>query len=309
MSAGRTVRLFLVDGRPDGIIWAELMNWTGQVLYAPRWKLNELVSRQEVQRTGVYFLLGPDPEDGFLPRLYVGESDDVARRLMEHQGDTPKMDFWEETFLVTSKDDNLTKSHVRYLERELIRIAEEAGRTKRANRQDGYQNATLPEPDRSDMSFFLEQLRMVLPTLKGMFLEQMIEAPSPVAATTVAVTEDDLFELVLERHGVRAEARDVNGRLVVLKGALARGDGSTSWNAYRDLREELKASNKLVAEGGQYVLGVDTIFRSPSAASSVLLDRNDNGRSSWRLKKDPAVSYGAWKAAQSQASAVQTEET
>ncbi len=304
---GRTVRLFLVDGTPDGIIWAELMNWTGQVLYAPRWKINDLVSRQEVQRTGVYFLLGPDPDDGYLPRLYVGESDDVARRLLEHLADSPKMDFWEETFLVTSKDDNLTKAHVRYLERELIRIAEKAGRTLRANRQDGYQNATLPEPDRSDMSFFLEQLRMVLPTLKGMFLEQTVETPAPVAANTVAVAEDDLFELVMERHGVRAEARDVDGRLVVLKGAIARGDGSTSWNAYRELREELKASNKLFAQNGQYILEGDTMFRSPSAASGVLLDRNDNGRASWRLKKDPTVSYGAWKAAQSQAAATQAE--
>ena len=53
--AGRSVRLFLVDGSPTGLITAEIMNWTGHVLVAPRGRLGEALVRNEIQKTGVYF--------------------------------------------------------------------------------------------------------------------------------------------------------------------------------------------------------------------------------------------------------------
>ena len=55
MSQGRSLRLFLVDGTPNGLLTAEIMNWTGHVLTGPRSKLAELVQRPECARTGVYF--------------------------------------------------------------------------------------------------------------------------------------------------------------------------------------------------------------------------------------------------------------
>ena len=62
MTQGRSIRLFLVDGTPNGLLTAEIMNWTGHVLTGPRSKLSELVQRPECGRTGIYFLVGPDPE-------------------------------------------------------------------------------------------------------------------------------------------------------------------------------------------------------------------------------------------------------
>lgn len=32
MTQGRSLRLFLVDGTPNGLLTAEIMNWTGHVL-------------------------------------------------------------------------------------------------------------------------------------------------------------------------------------------------------------------------------------------------------------------------------------
>ena len=60
ITQGRSIRLFLVDGTPNGLLAAEIMNWTGHVLTGPRSKLSELVQRPEVGRTGIYFLVGPD---------------------------------------------------------------------------------------------------------------------------------------------------------------------------------------------------------------------------------------------------------
>lgn len=63
MTQGRSIRLFLVDGTPNGLLTAEIMNWTGHVLTGPRSKLSELVQRPECGRTGIYFLVGPDPDN------------------------------------------------------------------------------------------------------------------------------------------------------------------------------------------------------------------------------------------------------
>ena len=90
MTQGRSIRLFLVDGAPNGLLTAEIMNWTGHVLTGPRSKLPELLERPECARTGIYFLVGPDPENSMRPLVYIGESDDVASRLKQHNREEGK---------------------------------------------------------------------------------------------------------------------------------------------------------------------------------------------------------------------------
>ncbi len=166
MSQGRSLRLFLVDGTPNGLLTAEIMNWTGHVLTGPRSKLAELVLRPECARTGVYFLVGPDPDNSLRSKVYIGESDDVAKRLKSHNRpeEAGGKDFWERVCLVTSKDQNLTKAHVKYLESLLISIAGSLGRAELVNGT-AHEYVSLPESDRADMAFFLEQIRTVLPVL------------------------------------------------------------------------------------------------------------------------------------------------
>lgn len=38
MNTGRSIRLFLVDGTPNGLLTAEIMTWPGHVLTGPRSK-------------------------------------------------------------------------------------------------------------------------------------------------------------------------------------------------------------------------------------------------------------------------------
>ncbi len=84
MNLGKSVRLFLADGSPGGLITAEIMNWTGHVIAAPRSDLATLLRRPEVARTGIYLLLGDDPESPGSTVAYVGEGDDVGKRLTAH---------------------------------------------------------------------------------------------------------------------------------------------------------------------------------------------------------------------------------
>ncbi len=125
MMTGKTIRLYLADGVPSGILTAEIINWTGKVVVAPRSRLAELGKRDEAKRTGIYLLIGSDPESPSQDRVYIGEGDNVFTRIKKHDSDEAK-DFFTRVILITSKDDNLTKSHVRYLESRLINLCNTA---------------------------------------------------------------------------------------------------------------------------------------------------------------------------------------
>src|SRR3712207_3830978 len=97
MSIGKSVRLFLADGAPGGLLTAEIMNWTGHVVAAPRSDVAALLKRPETNRTGIYVLLGDDPDSFGGTVAYIGEGDDVGKRLQQHaraenQGGK---DFWQ----------------------------------------------------------------------------------------------------------------------------------------------------------------------------------------------------------------------
>lgn len=124
MSKGRSVRLFLAEGSATGILTAEIVNWTGHVLAAPRTRLEGALKREELKRTGVYILYS-DTFGGDLPTVYVGEGDDISSRLRSHSRDENK-EFWDRFVAVTSKDMNLTKAHVKFLEGRLITLLRDA---------------------------------------------------------------------------------------------------------------------------------------------------------------------------------------
>ena len=149
---GKTIRIYLVDGTPNGILTAEIINWTGKIIVAPRSELATLARRSEVRKTGVYLLVGSNPDNPLQDKVYVGEGDNVLTRLMSHDRDETK-DFWTKAIIVTSKDENVTKAHGRFLESHLIQLIREAGRALLANGTEPDAIA-LPESDVSDMQFF-----------------------------------------------------------------------------------------------------------------------------------------------------------
>ena len=61
---GKAIRSFLAGGEPTGILLAEISNWTGKVLVAPHSRRGQLSKREEVRRTGVYQLVGPERDCG-----------------------------------------------------------------------------------------------------------------------------------------------------------------------------------------------------------------------------------------------------
>src|SRR5262249_14533580 len=162
--SGRSIRLFLVDGSASGLRTAEIGLSTIKALVIPRASLQQSSQRDEPRRTGVYVLVGTDSDNPGRKKLYVGEGDSVISRLAAHNKD-PDKDFWEEAIVFTSKDQNLTKAHVRYLEARLISLAGEAKRATVANSTTPNEQGRLPEPDEVEMEEFITQSRLLLGTL------------------------------------------------------------------------------------------------------------------------------------------------
>jgi len=283
---GRTIRIHLVDGAPTGTLTAEIMNWTGHALVFPRAKLADVAKRPEVRRTGLYCLVGAAPDSPSRECVYIGEADNVVSRLGIHNNDEAR-DFWTRTAVFVSKDENLTKSHARYLESRLIELAKQTGRAVVANTTSP-PHPPLPEADIADMEYFLAQIEMMLPVLGFTFLQR---APEP--AKIEANADSPLF--TLSGVGVEAKAREIEGEFIVLKGSTARRQGVESWSSGRNVREALIEEGKLVdgADPDALVFAENVPFSSPSTAASVVLAANVNGRIKWTLDST-GQTYADW---------------
>lgn len=276
---GRTLRLYLVDGVPTGILTSEIINWTGKVIVAPRSQLSDLAKRDEVKRTGIYCLVGPAPDVPDRDCVYIGEGDNVLKRLLSHDKDESK-DFWTRTAVVISKDDNITKSHGRYLESRLISMAVNAGRAVVANGSNP-DTPPLPEPDVADMEFFLEQVQLMFPVLGMSFLQ-----PKPIYDQTLPSGDGQSPRFVMKEGDKQAVAIEMGGEFVVLAGSPARKQEGPSWTSYRGQRNALVESGKLVEgdDPAYFVFAENVSFASPSAAAAVVAAGNRNGRTYWKVE-------------------------
>lgn len=290
---GRSIRLYLADGTPRGLIVAEIGNWSGKVLAAPRARLGELLKRSEVSRTGVYILTGPDLDQPGGTMAYIGEADDVAARLRIHLRSGDK-DFFDRLSVVVSSDDNLTKAHARFLESRLMKLVRQAGAASLTNGTDpDFQR--LPEADRADMEFFVEQVTLTLPIVG---FDLFRRSPREAAASDTSNADVGAM-FVFATAGASATARETDDGFVVLVGSTARRTPSETFPAgYLALRDQLIVDGRLV-DGPTpdiFTFATDVVFSSPSAAASIVAARSASGPREWKIANTGQM-YKDWKAA------------
>lgn len=267
--ATATIKIFLAHGDPKRLRTAELSNWTGKAVAGPRSEFEGVLGREEAENSGVYFLTGTDPESG-TPAIYIGEAECIRSRIKSHVS----RDFWNQVVYFISKDENLTKAHIRYLEGKLIELAHSAGRALVTNGQ--CSSARLPESDREDMEVFLEKINQLLPVLG---IELLVPASSPA----IVASEKEL--LVCEIKGLSARGHLIpNGFLVVKDSEAVIHDrpSSKKWPWAQNMRQELKEKGALVEHADRLVFAKDVEFSSPSAAAAVIHGGHANGLIAWK---------------------------
>lgn len=271
MNETATVRIFLVKGSPTSVRTAEISNWTGKAIIGPRSQIEDILNREEAGKPGVYFLSGINPETG-RDRVYIGEAEVIRNRIKSHLD----RDFWKTLVFFVSKDENLTKAHIKYLEGKLIEQARSVGRFELENTQNS--GSHLPESDAAEMNVFLFRMEQLLPILGQEFLK-------PVVKKEIKLKKDDL--LYCEIKGLLATGRQTENGFVILKGSEAVLKERPSTQKYQyaaNLRAELLSDKIVDVKADRLIFVSDYEFSSPSAAAAVIHGGQANGLTAWRNK-------------------------
>lgn len=272
---GASIRIFLVDGTPEGLRLIEKSNWTGLGIVVPRSQYGQARQREEFGRPGVYVLVGPG--DSALPQIYVGEAEELRGRLDNHQ---QNKDFWTRVVAFISKDGNINKAHVRYLESRLVGLATAAKRAELTNGNSPTVPA-LSEADCADIENFLREMLVIFPVLE-------VTAFQPAGASHPATQvsgEHSSTQTPLHLKGPLTEATgaDTADGFLVRAGARGRAQAVPSMQEWlKNIRDGLLKEQILVPDGDQLNLTQDYLFDSPSSAAGVLLGRAANGRAEWK---------------------------
>ncbi|MEW9503211.1 GIY-YIG nuclease family protein [Jeotgalibacillus marinus] len=268
----KTIKLFLIDGETTGRMSAELSNWTGKAYKIPRNKVRESKDRTELNGTGVYFLFGKDEDQN--DAAYIGEAEDVLKRLNQH---LKEKDFWNEVIVLTSKDDNLNKAHIKYLEHHFYQLAKKVGRYQ-------IENSTIPalpsisEPDQAEMEEFLLNSKQLIGTLGHKIFEEEVDRDDG------NINNEALFYIKSARGSDASMVRSSEG-FVVLKGSKFANPVVDSFSqSSKKLRQSLIDKQELVFKDNELILVKDRVFSSPSTAADMVTGRSANGLIEWKLK-------------------------
>ena len=261
----KTIQIFLPTGEPRGIRVAELTTRIAQAVLIPRSDLAEAKNRVELDHVAVYFLFG-ESEEQAKPIVYIGQTEDVRKRLDNHNF---KKDFWRTAVLGISKTHSFTQAHIRYLEWYCIQAAKEIGRFT----LDNDQTPTKPfvtEAMEADLLDAFETLSVLVSTLGYPVFEPIVKRES-------------VGEFFFKAKGTDAKGDLVEDGFVVRAGSIARLDiVPSAVDTVSSMRKKLFESGVLVEQGEYLRFTQDYLFNTPSGAAVVVAGRNANGWIEWK---------------------------
>lgn len=269
MAIGKSISLFLIDGTADGIVAAELSNWTGKGYKIPRSRLKDLSNRQDLKKAGMYFLFGRDENDSEI--VYIGEAEEVYKRLIQHQD----KDFWNEALIFISKDENLNKAHIKFLEFSLHQDATEAGRCKIFNTNTPNCPA-ISEAEQAVMTEFSENLQLLVGTLGYKLFEKL---------NKIKVSKHDQYCISAARGAQAAGILTSEGFVILKDSQVASSEVPSTPEAVKEKRKNLVESNIIT----NWKFTKDYLFSSPSIAAAVVMGRSANGLVEWKNKAGTSI--------------------
>jgi len=270
MKFGKTIKIFLIDGEPNGRMSCELSNWSGKAYKIPRIKIKDCSDRDDLTSTGVYLLFGKD--DTGKDQVYIGEAESILKRLNQQ---LTQKDFWNEAIVFISKDENLNKAHIKYLENRLHDIAKSTNRYTVDNSIIPTQSS-ISESDRAEMEEFIEYIKMLVNTLGHKVFDEKREFKPK--------QKQESF-LIKAARGADGQGEPTSDGFVVFKNSKA---ASTIVNSmtqnFINYRQKLIDEGVLVDKGEYFEFSDDYIFSSPSTAAVMVMGRNANGLTEWKNK-------------------------
>ena len=275
MSSPYVLKILVTSGDPDGVLVIEKSNWSGRGVMFSRADLKAGLV-QSISSPGVYVLLGDDPKGEFDSQIYVGQGEEVSRRLDQHHNDDSK-EFWTDTVVFVSEGSSLSRAHILYMENRLLGRAKAAKRVRVANGNRRAVSASSPIVHAEAEGFLSEMLAIFWVLGIKAFAE-----PKPLARPKASASTSPR-RYFLKGPDAAGEGEERSGGFFVFAGATARIKETASMSSSnRQIRKKLLRAGTFVEEGDVYRLVEDHLFGSPSMAAVVLLSSNANGRDAWK---------------------------
>lgn len=276
MKFGKTIKLFLIDGDTNGRLTCELSNWTGKAYKIPRNLIKTCSDRPELQTTGVYMLLNKNADVSEKGQLYIGEAEDIFKRLTQH---LKEKDFWNEAIVFISKDDNLNKAHIKYLENRLHEISITANRFGLINSQKPTKSS-ISESDKAEMEEFLSNILTLINTLGYNAFEQIRQ----IDLKEQVDKEDDLFYISAVR-GANGVGKATSEGFVIFENSQVANPVTNSYpKTMQQLRDTLISEGVIIKVQDKLILKHDHLFSSSSSAAMIIMGRSANGLTEWKMK-------------------------
>jgi predicted GIY-YIG superfamily endonuclease len=228
----------------------------------------------EALQVGVYFLIGELSDSG-LPRVYIGQSGNVGKRLVQHNQNNDKgKDFWNRALVVVSLTNSMTQTHALFLEWFAIDQAKQAGRYSMENGNAGARPHT-PAPLEADCHEIHETAATLLATLGQPIFEPLTNAPAGKG-------DKELY--YCKGPGAEGVGEYTTEGFVVLKGTRGRAKlvPSMQGTSHARMREQLITEGILALQNGVHVFTRDYLFANPSTAATAILGRSANGWIEWK---------------------------
>ncbi len=264
----KLISFYLLDGVADGRVVCDIHNRTGKACKIPRNLLKDCANREELKKPGVYVLFGRDENDPESRIAYIGEAEEVWKRLTQHQD----KDFWTEAVVFISKDENLNKAHIKFLEYSIYDAASTAKRCR-------LENANIPscpalaEAEQAVMVELLEDLKLLVGTM-GYRIFEPLSGPSQKRAKEYRISA---------ARGANAKALITSEGVVVTEGSeVATPCVQATAPATVALRERLLKEGVIARHGDKLRFTKDYLFPTPSTAAAVVMGRIANGRIAWK---------------------------
>lgn len=258
---GKTITTYLVDGEPKGTQYSFISNKICQMFVIPRSNLSYLNKQEKLQKPSFYILLGED--EATKPQAYIGETENFKERVKDHEN---KKAFWQKALVFVSKDAEMTKADVQYLEYRAIVEAKQANNFVLGDNKQVPKMPNLPEHQKNPMDEFFEDVKF-LTLFIGCNIFKIIQS-----------NNEHLF--YIKKGGCNAKGFYGSEGFTVLKDSIIAKKISKSFT-WQEKRAKI-ISEYTSKKDDIIVMTSDKTFSSPSGAASFCLGHNANGWTEWK---------------------------
>ena len=227
----------------------------------PRSNLAYLNTQEKLQKPAFYILLGED--EATKPQAYIGETENFRERVKDHDS---KKSFWQKALIFVSKDADMTKADVQYLEHKAIAEAKKANAFVLSDNKQTPKAPNLPEYQQDSMDEFFEDVKF-LASFIGCNIFELSQPKS-----------EHLF--YTKGRGSDAKGFYSSNGFTVLKGSIISQTVVSSLK-WADKRKSL-VNEYTANENGKLIMTSDKTFSSPSAAADFCIGSSNNGWIVWK---------------------------